>query len=69
VVQARATGFVERLHVRATLDRVRAGQPLADLYVPDWVAAQEEFLAVRACRATTWTPGGWRSRTHAPGGA
>jgi Cu(I)/Ag(I) efflux system membrane fusion protein len=47
VVQARANGFVERLHVRATLDRVTAGQPLVDLYVPDWIAAQEEFLAVR----------------------
>jgi len=47
VVQARATGYIERLHVRATLDRVSKGQPLADLYVPDWVAAQEEFLSVR----------------------
>lgn len=46
IVQARATGYVERLRVRATLDRVSKGQPLADLYVPDWVAAQEEFLAV-----------------------
>ena len=46
-VQARATGFVERLHVRATLDRVTKGQPLADIYVPDWVAAQEEFLAIK----------------------
>jgi Cu(I)/Ag(I) efflux system membrane fusion protein len=33
--------------VRATLDAVKQGQPLADLYVPDWVAAQEEFLSVR----------------------
>jgi Cu(I)/Ag(I) efflux system membrane fusion protein len=47
VVQARAPGYIEKLHVRATLDRVRAGQPLADLYVPEWVAAQEEYLAVR----------------------
>lgn len=47
VIQARAAGFIERLHVRATLDPVRAGQPFADLYVPDWVAAQQEFLAVR----------------------
>ena len=46
VVQARANGYVEKLHVRAALDPVRAGQPLADLYVPDWVAAQEEYLAV-----------------------
>ena len=47
VVQARTTAFVERLHVRATLDRVAAGQPLAELYVPDWIAAQEEFISVR----------------------
>jgi Cu(I)/Ag(I) efflux system membrane fusion protein len=47
LVQARASGFVERLHVRATLDRVAKGQALAELYVPDWIAAQEEFLSVR----------------------
>ncbi|MCA0240271.1 MAG: efflux RND transporter periplasmic adaptor subunit [Proteobacteria bacterium] len=47
VVQARANGFVERLQVRATLDRVAKGQALAELYVPDWIAAQEEFLSVR----------------------
>jgi Cu(I)/Ag(I) efflux system membrane fusion protein len=46
-VQARATGYIERLHVRATLDRVNKGQALAELYVPDWIAAQEEFLSVR----------------------
>ncbi|KAF7600222.1 MAG: efflux transporter periplasmic adaptor subunit [Candidatus Dactylopiibacterium carminicum] len=48
LVQARNTAFVEKLLVRATLDPVRRGQPLAELYVPDWVAAQEEFLALRA---------------------
>ncbi|MCU0955781.1 MAG: efflux RND transporter periplasmic adaptor subunit, partial [Hydrogenophaga sp.] len=47
VVSARAMGFVEKLHVRAVLDRVAAGSPLADLYVPDWVAAQEEYLAIK----------------------
>lgn len=52
VVQARATGYVERLYVRATLDRVARGQPLADLYVPDWIAAQEEFLSVRRMQGT-----------------
>jgi RND family efflux transporter, MFP subunit len=46
-VQARATGFVELLHVRATLDPVTRGQPLFDLYVPDWVAVQEEYLTLR----------------------
>jgi Cu(I)/Ag(I) efflux system membrane fusion protein len=52
VVQARATSYVERLHVRATLDRVAAGQPLVELYVPDWIAAQEEFLSVRRMQGT-----------------
>lgn len=52
IVQARATGYVERLHVRATLDRVAKGQPLVDLYVPDWVAVQEEFLALRRMQGT-----------------
>jgi Cu(I)/Ag(I) efflux system membrane fusion protein len=33
--------------VRATLDRVAEGQPLAELYVPEWVAAQEEYLSLR----------------------
>ena len=47
VVQARASGYIEKLHVRATLDRVQAGQAFAELYVPEWVAAQEEYLGVK----------------------
>ncbi|MBA4264772.1 MAG: efflux RND transporter periplasmic adaptor subunit [Comamonadaceae bacterium] len=47
VVSARAMGFVEKLHVRAVLDRVAAGAPLVELHVPDWVAAQEEYLALK----------------------
>lgn len=52
VVQSRATGYVERLRVRATLDRVTRGQVLAELHVPDWVAAQEEFLALRRMKGS-----------------
>src|SRR5207249_6457358 len=52
VVQARSNGFLEKLYVRAPLDPVRKGQPLAELYVPDWVAAQEEFLSVRRVAGT-----------------
>lgn len=47
LVQARGNGFVERLYVRAPLDPVRKGQPLAELYVPEWVAAQEEYLSIK----------------------
>jgi Cu(I)/Ag(I) efflux system membrane fusion protein len=47
-VQARSPGYVERLHVRAQYDSVVAGQPLADLYVPEWLAAEEEWLALKS---------------------
>jgi Cu(I)/Ag(I) efflux system membrane fusion protein len=51
LVQARANGYLERLRVRAAQDTVRQGEALADLYVPDWVAAQVEYLAVRDLRS------------------
>jgi Cu(I)/Ag(I) efflux system membrane fusion protein len=47
IVAARANGYVEKLLVRAPFDAVKQGQPLAQLFVPDWVAAQEEFLSLR----------------------
>ncbi len=47
LVQARSNGFVEKLFVRAPLDPVKKGQALVELYVPDWVAAQEEYLSVK----------------------
>src|SRR5437588_12198442 len=50
LVQARSNGFVEKLYVRAALDPVRKGQALAELYVPEWVAAQEEYLAAKRFR-------------------
>ena len=56
IVQARATGYVERLFVRATLDRVAKGQKLAELYVPEWIAAQEEFLSIRRMQGTDLAP-------------
>ena len=57
VVQARSNGFVERLYVRAPLDPVKKGQPLAELYVPDWVAAQEEYLSIKRMGSATGTEG------------
>ncbi len=47
VVQARSGGFVEKLHARAPLDRVAKGQPLVEILVPDWAAAQAEYLLLR----------------------
>lgn len=38
-------GFVERLYVNATGQRVGRGQPLLEVYSPELVAAQQELLA------------------------
>jgi Cu(I)/Ag(I) efflux system membrane fusion protein len=48
IVQSRASGFVERVYARAPGDVIAAGAPIVDLLVPEWLAAQQEFLAVRA---------------------
>ncbi|MBI3438527.1 MAG: efflux RND transporter periplasmic adaptor subunit [Proteobacteria bacterium] len=47
IVQARAGGFVERGHNRAIGDVVAAGASIVDIRVPEWTAAQAEYLAVR----------------------
>jgi Cu(I)/Ag(I) efflux system membrane fusion protein len=56
-LQARSNGYVEKLFVRAPQDPVRKGQALLQLYVPDWVAAQEEYLAIKRMPAGADTAG------------
>lgn len=46
VVQARISGYVTRLYVKSPLERVRRGQPLAEIQSPEWLAAQDEYLAL-----------------------
>ena len=46
LVQARVEGFVTHLHVRTPLERVRRGQPLAVIVAPQWLEAEEEYLAL-----------------------
>jgi len=48
IVQTRSAGFVERVYARAPGDVIASGAPLADLLVPEWAGAQQEYLAVRA---------------------
>ena len=48
LVQSRTAGYVERLFVRAPLDPVRRGEPLAVLFVPEWAGAQQEYLALKS---------------------
>ena len=47
VVQARTGGFIERTHRRAIGDVVAEGAPIVDIRVPEWAAAQAEYLALR----------------------
>ncbi len=47
VVQSRVTGYIEKLHTRTPMQRVERGAPIATLFVPDWLAPQEEYLALK----------------------
>ncbi len=46
-VQARSSGFVERVYDLTSEDVIAEGAPLVDLFMPEWATAQEEFLALR----------------------
>jgi len=46
IVQSRTSGFVERVWPLAPGDLVKAGQPLVEMLVPEWAAAQVELLAI-----------------------
>ncbi len=43
-IHPRVNGWLEKLYVKATGDPVKKGQPLYDIYSPELVNAQEEFL-------------------------
>lgn len=45
-VQTRLPGFVEKLYARAVGDPVRHGQKIAEIYAPELLAAQHEYLAL-----------------------
>jgi Cu(I)/Ag(I) efflux system membrane fusion protein len=46
-VQTRVEGYVERLAVRAPMERVRKGQALATIFAPEWLSPQNELLALK----------------------
>lgn len=46
-VHVRAKGWIETLHVRAEGEDVEKGDPLFDVYSPELVTAQSEFLQAR----------------------
>lgn len=46
-ISARANGLVEKLYVKAAQQFVQRNDPLAQLWMPQWSAAQQEYLAIR----------------------
>ena len=46
-VQTRVAGYVERLAVRAAMERVRQGQALATVFAPEWLGPLNELLALK----------------------
>ncbi|MEZ4701120.1 MAG: efflux RND transporter periplasmic adaptor subunit [Rhodothermales bacterium] len=47
-VSARISGWIETLHVNYVGDQVRQGSPLLDIYSPELVATQQEFVLALA---------------------
>ena len=47
-VTSRFEGYIERLHVNTTGQAVKRGEPLMEVYSPEIVAAQEEYLIARS---------------------
>lgn len=47
VVQSRVTGYIDRLYARAPMQRIKRGEPIASMFVPDWIGPQEEYLALK----------------------
>ncbi|HVE06619.1 MAG TPA: efflux RND transporter periplasmic adaptor subunit [Paraburkholderia sp.] len=47
VIQSRVTGYIDRLYASAPMQRIAKGAPVASLFVPDWLAAQEEYLSLK----------------------
>ncbi|MDB5106580.1 MAG: hypothetical protein JWP91_4269 [Fibrobacteres bacterium] len=58
LVNARVMGYAERLNVNVTGQKVGKGQPLLELYSPDLVSTQEEYLqALRYANGMQGTEG------------
>ncbi|GAB7521325.1 efflux RND transporter periplasmic adaptor subunit [Paraburkholderia sp. 2C] len=47
VVQSRVNGYIDHLYASAPMQRIAKGAPIASLFVPDWLAPQEEYLSLR----------------------
>jgi Cu(I)/Ag(I) efflux system membrane fusion protein len=64
-VQTRSAGYLERLAVRAPMERVAKGQALGTVFAPDWLGPLNEVAALKRAGAPADLLAAARERTRA----
>lgn len=64
-VQTRTAGYLERLAVRATMERVAKGQALAAVFAPEWLGPLNDIAALKRAGAEPELLAAARERTRA----
>jgi Cu(I)/Ag(I) efflux system membrane fusion protein len=64
-VQTRAAGYLERLAVRAPMERVARGQALGTVFAPEWLGPLNEIVALKRSGASPELLAAARDRTRA----
>lgn len=64
-VQTRTAGFLERLAVRAPMERVAKGQVLGTVFAPEWLGPLNEIVALQRAGASAELIAAARERTRA----
>lgn len=64
-VQTRTAGYLERLNVRAPMERVVKGQALGTVFAPDWLGPLNEIVALKRAGASAELIAAAKERTQA----
>lgn len=64
-VQTRVAGYLERLAVRAPMERVSKGQALGTVFAPDWLGPLNELVALQRAGASPELLSAAKERTRA----
>lgn len=64
-IQTRSPGYVERLLVRAPMERVTKGQALATVFAPEWLGPLNEIVALKRAGVSPELLAAARERTRA----
>jgi Cu(I)/Ag(I) efflux system membrane fusion protein len=64
-VQTRTSGYLERLNVRAPMERVAQGQALGTVFAPEWLGPLNDIVALKRAGASPDLVAAARERTRA----